>query len=40
MVYLVAAGAWILDRLWGEKASARRYARKWRRVMSRGEAGW
>lgn len=26
---MVAAVAWILDRFWGEKASTKRYIKKW-----------
>jgi hypothetical protein len=31
VTYIVAFGAWMLDRLWGEEASDRRYAQAWRK---------
>ncbi|HKA04789.1 MAG TPA: hypothetical protein VKD67_10675 [Acidimicrobiales bacterium] len=30
MTYLTAFMSWLLDRLWGEEASNRRYAERWR----------
>ena len=30
MTYLTAFMSWLLDRLWGEDASNRRYAERWR----------
>jgi len=34
-VLFVAGCAWVLDALWGDKASTRRYARKWRNQQRR-----